>query len=201
MFISSLFCRHRANRIHSGFALNKIARRYGVSVSSLAAANGLSWNSWVYSGQRLRIPGGSSPAPAPAPTSGSYVVRRGDTLTSIALRYGISARQLASANGIRWNSWVYVGQRLKIPGQSNTPAPPPASTSGTYIVKAGNTLYSIAKWHGVTVSELKAPFTLARGLKFRAVRHPHKRRSPPPRQRLHRLQAQDQAAVSGLTLI
>ena len=146
--------------VQSGDSLSRIARRYGVSVSSLAAVNGLSWNAWVYSGQRLRIPGGSSPAPAPAPSTGSYVVRRGDTLTSIALRYGVSKTALASANGISWTSWVYVGQRLTIPGQSSTPAQPPAqppaTTSGTYIVKAGNTLFSIAKWHGVTVSALKA---------------------------------------------
>ena len=150
-----------AYTVQPGDSLNKIARRYGVSVSSLAAANGLGSTSWVYTGQRLTIPGASSPAPAPVTTTGSYVVRRGDTLTSIALRYGVSASQLATANGLRWNSWVYVGQRMSIPGHQNTPAPapapqPPATTSGTYIVKRGNTLFSIAKWHGVTVSALKA---------------------------------------------
>ena len=146
--------------VQPGDSLNKIARRYGVTVSSLAAANGLRWNSWVYTGQRLRIPGGSSPAPAPVTTTGTYVVKRGDTLNAIARRHGVSVSQLASANGLRWNSWVYVGQRLKIPGQSSSstpqPSTPPATTSGTYVVKAGNTLFSIAKWHGVTVSALKA---------------------------------------------
>lgn len=140
--------------VQPGDSLSRISRRYGVSVSSLAAANGLRWNSWVYAGQRLTIPGGSSPAPAP--TTGAYVVRAGDTLTSIALRHGISASQLATANGLYWNSWVYVGQRLSIPGQSNPAAPPPATTNGTYIVKAGNTLFSIAKWYGTTVSALQA---------------------------------------------
>jgi LysM repeat protein len=142
--------------VRPGDSLNKIARMYGVSVSSLASANGLSWNSWVYTGQQLRIPGSSSPAPAPVSTTGSYVVQRGDTLTSIALRYGISKTALAAANGISYTSWVYVGQRLTIPGQSSSPSQPPATTSGTYTVKAGNTLFSIAKWHGVTVSALKA---------------------------------------------
>ncbi len=140
--------------VRFGDSLTRIAGRFGVSISSLASANGLRWNSWVYTGQRLRIPGGSSPAPAPS--TGSYVVRAGDTLTRIALRYGVRTSQLATANGLYWNSWVYVGQRLSIPGQQNTPTPPPATTSGTYIVKAGNTLFSIAKWHGVTVSALKA---------------------------------------------
>ncbi len=140
--------------VQPGDSLTRIAVRYGVSVSSLAAANGLSYNSWVYAGQRLTIPGGSNPVPVT--TTGSYVVRVGDTLTSIALRHGVSASQLASANGLNWNSWVYVGQRLTIPGQTNPTAPPSTTPAGTYIVKAGNTLFSIAKWYGTTVPALQA---------------------------------------------
>jgi lipoprotein-anchoring transpeptidase ErfK/SrfK len=44
-------------------------------------------------------------------------------LVKIAARHGISVSQLARANGLRWNSWVYVGQRLTIPGQAGTSAP------------------------------------------------------------------------------
>ncbi|TFG72817.1 MAG: LysM peptidoglycan-binding domain-containing protein [Anaerolineales bacterium] len=144
--------------VQAGDSLIRIAVRYGVSVSNLAAANGLSWNSWVYAGQRLTIPGVSNPAPAP--TTGSYVVRVGDTMTSIALRYGISASQLASANGLYWNSWVYVGQRLSIPGQTNPTTPPPTTPADTYVVQAGNTLFSIAKRYGTTVSALQAANSL-----------------------------------------
>ena len=54
-----------------------------------------------------------------------YIVKPGDSLTNIARRYGVSLTQLAAANGLRWNAWVYPGQQLTIPGQSSAPAPEP----------------------------------------------------------------------------
>jgi LysM repeat protein len=147
--------------VQPGDTLMRIAARHRVTVSQLAAANGLRWNAWVYTGQRLTIPG--TPAqPAPSPRSGTYIVRPGDTLMSIAARHGITIRQLAATNGLPWNSWLYVGQRLTIPGAGSPgggqPAPsnPPSSGGGTYVVKAGNTLFSIARWHGTTVSALRS---------------------------------------------
>jgi lipoprotein-anchoring transpeptidase ErfK/SrfK len=103
--------------VQPGDTLMRIAARHSVSVSQLARANGLHWYSWVYVGQRLAIPGqttGSSQSPA----TSTYVVRRGDTMMRIAARYGVSVSSLARANGLRWNSWVYVGQRLTIPGST-----------------------------------------------------------------------------------
>jgi lipoprotein-anchoring transpeptidase ErfK/SrfK len=47
-------------------------------------------------------------------------VRPGDTLVGIAVRHGVSVSRLAAANGLRTNSWVYAGQRLRIPGGAGT---------------------------------------------------------------------------------
>lgn len=145
--------------VQPGDTLTRIAAQYGISVSQLAAANGLSWNSWLYAGQRLSIPTSSPPSQGPTPSGSTYVVQRGDTLMRIAARYGVSVSQLASLNGLYWNSWLYVGQRLSIPGGQSSPSPSPApspSTDGVYVVQAGNTLFSIAKWHSTTVSALRA---------------------------------------------
>ena len=71
-----------------------------------------------------------------------YVVRAGDTLIGIAARHGVTASQLAAANGLRWNSWVYTGQRLIIP-RGSAPAPS-TGAGGTYVVRAGDTLVGIA---------------------------------------------------------
>jgi LysM repeat protein len=140
--------------VKPGDTMSRIAARYGLTASQLAAANGLQWNAWVYAGQKLNVP---SPAGASAAmrSGGAYVVRPGDTLVGIAARHGVTVAQLARANGLRANAWVYVGQRLTIPGGSSAPAAPAApSAGGVYIVRPGDTLISIAARHRVTVSQL-----------------------------------------------
>lgn len=147
-----------------GETLYSIARLYGVSPQSLAAANGLRLNSWVYAGQSMRIPGVSSNAPAvsnPQKTpSGIYTIRAGDTLFSISQRFGVSLDALATANNIPRNGVIYTGWQLKIPAsgaavpvapsQKPAPAPAPAETATTYIVQPGDTLFRIALRYGTT---------------------------------------------------
>jgi LysM repeat protein len=148
--------------VRPGDTLISIAARHGVTVNQLAIANGLRWSAWVYVGQRLRIPGRTSSSPAATggatASGGTYVVRRGDTLSGIAARHGVTVSQLAAANRLRRNAWVYAGQRLKIPGRAAAPAAPASSTTapagGTYVVRRGDTLISIAARHGVKVSQL-----------------------------------------------
>ena len=116
-----------------------IAPRHRLTASQLARANGVLTNAWVYTGQRLRIPGqsaissiSSSPSAPSAPSAPrAYTVRPGDTLSGIATRHGVSISRLAAVNGLRTNSWVYVGQRLKIPGASGTTSPTPPATGQT----------------------------------------------------------------------
>ena len=144
--------------VQPGDSLTRIAARHGISVSRLASANGMGTGAWVYSGQRLTIPTGVPFTAAPAPSGSTYAVQRGDTLLRIAARHGVSVSQLATLNGLYWNSWIYVGQRLAIPGRQAAPAVPnpPASGGQVYVVRAGDTLFSIARAHGTTVSALSA---------------------------------------------
>ena len=106
--------------VQPGDTLYSISRRYNVSVSALASANGLTMNSWLYTGQHLVIPGvaatpaeapaAPAQAPAAAPATGNaYIVKAGDTLLTIAARHGLRVSQLAAANGLAWNTWVYAG--------------------------------------------------------------------------------------------
>lgn len=81
----------------------------------------------------------------------SYVVKSGDSLWSIANRYGITVDQLKSANGLTSNL-LQVGQVLTIPKQSTQL---PSDSNNIYIVKAGDSLWSIANRYGTTVSTLK----------------------------------------------
>lgn len=101
-------------RVRPGDTLSGIAAWLGVNAWSLASANGLSnWNS-IYVGQKLCVPNVYvQPGPPPAP-AGYYTVHAGDTLSSIALRYGVSVHHLAWINGISNPNNIYVGQVLRL---------------------------------------------------------------------------------------
>jgi LysM repeat protein len=121
--------------VTAGENLTVIARRYGVSISAIAAANTLADPSRIYAGQRLVIPGSAAssvpkPKPAAAPPSKppttaahSHLVTAGENLTVIARRYGVSISAIAAANTLADPSRIYAGQRLVIPGQFPAMAP------------------------------------------------------------------------------
>lgn len=119
--------------VRRGETLYSIARRYGVDMWTIARANGITNPNRIYVGQRLVIPTDRPPAGT------VHIVQRGETLYSIALRYGVSMWAIARANGIANLNRIYVGQRLVIPGTvppplppAPTPAPMPGPWSGEY---------------------------------------------------------------------
>ncbi len=97
-------------------------------------------------------------APASVTSNGTYVVRAGDTLNSIAARYGVSPAALARANKISNPNKIYIGQRLVISGSAAPAAQPKsgttASSGGVYIVQRGDTLAKIAARNGTTIAAL-----------------------------------------------
>jgi LysM repeat protein len=108
--------------VQAGDTMYSIARRYGVTVTEIANANGIVNPNYIYVGQRLIIP-------ICRPAGLVHIVQPGETLTQIALRYGVSVWALADANGITNINYIYVGQRLFIPGSAPPPAPAPAPTA------------------------------------------------------------------------
>ena len=83
------------------------------------------------------------------PISGNYyTVQRGDSLWSIAKKFGVTVNELKDVNNLSSNT-LSIGQLLKIPTQEQE------ITSDTYIVKSGDSLYSIAQKYNTTVDELK----------------------------------------------
>lgn len=133
--------------IQPGDTLYTIARRYGVTVNQLLAANPQITNpNSLTPGQRITIP-----ASTPGPVSKTYIIQPGDTLIAIARRYGITLSQLLAANPqLTDPSRIFPGQRLNIP---QGPALPP-STTISYTIQAGDTLFSIAQRFGTTVETL-----------------------------------------------
>ncbi|MBM4384519.1 MAG: LysM peptidoglycan-binding domain-containing protein [Deltaproteobacteria bacterium] len=159
------------HKVRRGETLAGIAKKYGVSTKALQRANGLRSANLIRVGQRLKIPGYAPPHPQeaappsattasaavePSPTQGVYRVKRGDTLASIARRFGVSARDLATVNHIRNANEIHPGQVIELPGGSLTARPGDRSHAGVYSVRRGDTLDSIAKKFDVDVKALLA---------------------------------------------
>ncbi len=132
--------------VQRGDTLSAIARRYNISVQLLMSYNSLT-TTRIYVGQQLLIPGGSEPGPV-YPIS--YVVQRGDTLSSIARRYGTTVQALITVNNLR-STTIYVGQRLTIAvaGDPNQP-------TLYHTVQRGDTLTNIGRRYNVSVAALRA---------------------------------------------
>jgi LysM repeat protein len=109
--------------VQSGDTLSSIAWNYGVSAEELLRLNNLSNANFVYVGQTLCVPG-YRPQPAnygPGPAGYYHTVTGGETLSGICSRYGVDPWQVAQANQLSNNSYLWVGQRLMIPGYQSAP--------------------------------------------------------------------------------
>jgi LysM repeat protein len=159
--------------VQPGENLFRIGLKYGVSWADIMQANGLS-STYIYTGQQLTIPVAGPVEPSVAYTNpGTYTVAWGDTLASIAQRFGTTTAELASANNLRNSSLIFAGQTLNIPGGAaateaepavpdipvveTPPEPataPEASVVGSYVVRTGDTLSAIAQRNGLTTTAL-----------------------------------------------
>ena len=127
--------------VKSGDTLWSIARKYNLSVNELKALNNLGSN--VLSvGQRL-IVGKES--------SNDYVVSAGDTLWAIARKFNVSVDDIKALNNLSSNN-LSIGMILKIPLYSNKQN----EETNVYVVKSGDSLWSIARMFNSTVDEIKS---------------------------------------------
>lgn len=170
--------------VKSGDTLSRIARMYNTTVSELKALNNLR-SDLILIGQNLKVnsatevsketPSTPSPAPStPLPSSSeTYTVKSGDTLTHVAVRYGMSVSELKTLNNLR-SDLIIVGQTLKVKEKSTTPTPKPStpvnsttpSSTNTYTVKSGDTLTAISRQYNTSIAELKALNNLKSDLIF-----------------------------------
>ncbi len=144
-------------RVNGGDTLGAIAARHQVSISTIKRVNKLN-SSAIFVGQVLSIPDAVPPKyVATRGTAGSYRVSRGDTLGKIAQRHGVSVSSIKSANNIN-GSTIVAGQTIRIPGANGSNAGTTSNSKATvkYKVKSGDTIGSIARRHGATVSSIKS---------------------------------------------
>ena len=141
-----LFDRQRdyfvTHRVRRGETLSGIAHRYRTSIRSIRQANGLRSSHFIRIGQRLKVPTGHA---GRATKPQYHVVNRGESLSTIAQRYGLKTRTLQRYNDIQRPELLQAGARLKLPGAATT----------FHRVRAGETLSAIARQYGVSVSALQ----------------------------------------------
>ncbi|HEY1531269.1 MAG TPA: LysM peptidoglycan-binding domain-containing protein [Galbitalea sp.] len=134
--------------VRHGDTVSGIAGRYGLSTASVLALNGLGWKSLIFAGQVLRLAkptttvAQATTAPAqPAVStvsSRSYVIQRGDTVTAIAKKLGLSVSAVLSANGLSVSSIIYAWRTLVIPtAGAQAAAPTSTQPSATQVAQVG----------------------------------------------------------------
>lgn len=139
----------------------------GDSLSSIAAAHGGVWSDWtgyrsgspslIYVGETVCRQGATAPTPAPAPAAPAapattiHVVTWGETLSSIAARYGTTWQALQALNGLQNPNFIVVGQRLVIRGGYSA-----VTAARSHVVVRGETLSGIAARYGTSWQQLAA---------------------------------------------
>lgn len=154
--------------VQAGDNLYRISLRYGVDMEALAQANGLENIQRLDIGQELIIPGIESvdsgeevTNPLVAATPILHQVQRGESLTTIANKYGITVQQILDANNIANANRIQPGDELQIwsselsdsaPAADVTDASAPAAPANTvtHVVQRGEYLYQIARAYGVS---------------------------------------------------
>lgn len=168
-------------KVEGSVSLDVLARSAGVSVDTLKSLNpALRRFATPPEGYELRLPVGTRArflaAMAEIPPEkrlsvARHTVRQGETLSSIASRYGVSVAAISQANGLQNVNRITVGMSLVVPvhGQpvdavaavqpksrtDASPAPKAAARPSHHTVKAGDTLSGIAATYGLTVAELQ----------------------------------------------
>ncbi|WP_283599552.1 LysM peptidoglycan-binding domain-containing protein [Ligilactobacillus aviarius] len=142
--------------VKAGDSLWEISQTYGTTVNNLKQINNLSSNV-IYVGQVLKLKqqSNSTSNQTPQSTTDTYTVQSGDTLWGIANTHDTTVNNLKQINDLTSDT-IYVGQVLKLKQQSNsTSNQTPQSTTDTYTVQSGDTLWGIANTHDTTVNNLK----------------------------------------------
>lgn len=135
-------------KVKSGDTLSGIAAKFGTTTKALQNLNGITNANKIYAGQVLKVKGATK-----AKTS-TYTVKSGDTLSDIAVRYGMTTKALQNLNNISNPNKIYAGQKLKITGSAKKATPKKKTTPKYHTVKSGDTVSGLAVKYGTTQKQI-----------------------------------------------
>ncbi len=177
--------------VKAGDSVWSVSNKYGITMAQLIQWNNIQ-NNFIYPGQQLTVSNSGSTNSASSNTGssantnnsssantgssssqGTYTVKAGESVWSVANKNGITMNQLIEWNNIK-NNFIYPGQRLIVkggnstntntgsttsaakPNTPNTSATTSTSSSGNtmYTVKAGESVWSVANKHHITMDQL-----------------------------------------------
>ncbi len=157
--------------VQAGDTLYAIATRYHTTVAVVKQINGLGSDTIVV-GQKLSVPSADSIIAFSPSNASSYIVQNGDTLYRIALRYGVTMRELERLNDLPNPNLVSVGQAIVIPKSDTLVKPgivvdsPTARQGGTLLVQLARPGVSSIT---ATINGKTIPFTRAAGYFYALV--------------------------------
>jgi LysM repeat protein len=128
--------------VKRGETVNSIAKKYGISITTVLSMNKLSAKTIIFPGQRLTI-GSVIPKAVKPLAPAEHLVQNGETLASIANHYGIALNNLLVANGLTESSLVYGGQTIKLK-LAEAPAPETSTTEAKPVVNADQSAKPLA---------------------------------------------------------
>lgn len=137
--------------VKKGDTLYKIANDYNITVQALKDINNLVTDT-IEVGQKLFLKSEQT-------TPKTYIVKKGDTLYSIATAFNTTPNKIKQENNIQGNT-IYIGQELKLPSPILPPTSPPITEDPgneiytIYTVKKGDSLWSISREYNISVQEL-----------------------------------------------
>jgi LysM repeat protein len=140
----------KSHVVQKNETLGGIARTYGVSTSALQAINGISNPNLLYVGRKLKIPSGAS-------SEITYVVKKGESLGSIASRFRVKTSTLALINRIERPDLIKVGQKLTVPVKGSTYSPPPSLLNSSTLKALNAIRPESGKWKRIVVHHSATP--------------------------------------------
>ncbi len=142
-------------KVRIGDTLSHIAIRFNTTVNKLSTINNLKSNKIIV-GQKLKLPSRKKTINIQEDRARSYIVRKGDTVSKIALKNKIKLQNLKKWNSLLNDELIHPGQQLRLtpPISKNRISNPKIIPSNYYVVKKDDTLYKISRDFNISLDLL-----------------------------------------------